>query len=203
LPGIKFIRGTISGSTYPNSSNLTTATSFNMNQFTTISSNNDHTNFAVVKFTIVPTINQTVIIITNGSARPYLLKGGNIEYVNVTPNSVLYSPTLSINVPYIITAYRRGTKRGAIILGNGNRVIIESTFTNQSITGVSTRLSIGGFSTTPSANNDPFEGYIHEFAAFRYALTDQEIFPIEGYLAWKWGLQRSLPTTHPYYKVRP
>jgi hypothetical protein len=202
LPGIKFIRGTISGSTYPNSSNLTTATSFNMNQFTTISSNNDHTNFAVVKFTIDPTINQTVIIITNGSARPYLLKGGNIEYFNGTPNSVLYSPTLSINVPYIITAYRRGTKRGAIILGNGNRVIIESTFTNQ-IMNVTTRLSIGGFSTTPSANNDPFEGYIHEFAAFRYALTDQAIYQIEGYLAWKWGLQRSLPTTHPYYKVRP
>jgi hypothetical protein len=26
---------------------------------------------------------------------------------------------------------------------------------------------------------------------------------IEGYLAWKWGLQNSLPTTHPYYKFRP
>jgi hypothetical protein len=203
LPGIKFSRGAISGSTYPNSSNLTTASSFNMNQFTTINLNNDHTNFAVVKFTIDPTINQTVIQINNANTRHYLLKSTNIEYFNATPNSVVYSPTLSINVPYIITAYRRGTKRGVIVLGNGNRVIIESTFTNQSMTGGSTRLTIGGFSTTPSTNNDPFEGYFHEFVAFRYALTDQAIYQIEGYLAWKWGLQTSLPTTHPYYKIRP
>jgi hypothetical protein len=26
---------------------------------------------------------------------------------------------------------------------------------------------------------------------------------VEGYLAWKWGLQANLPTTHPYYKFRP
>jgi hypothetical protein len=26
---------------------------------------------------------------------------------------------------------------------------------------------------------------------------------VEGYLAWKWGLQNNLPTTHPYYKFRP
>jgi hypothetical protein len=26
---------------------------------------------------------------------------------------------------------------------------------------------------------------------------------MEGYLAWKWGVQRSLPTTHPYYNALP
>ncbi len=26
---------------------------------------------------------------------------------------------------------------------------------------------------------------------------------VEGYLAWKWGLQTSLPSTHPFAKVRP
>ena len=30
-----------------------------------------------------------------------------------------------------------------------------------------------------------------------------EIQRIEGYLAWKWGLQASLPTTHNHYKARP
>jgi hypothetical protein len=204
LPGVRFVQGTISGSNYPNSSNLTTATSFNMNQFTTISSNNDHTNFAVVKFTINPSTNQTAIIITSGTSRPYLLKGSSIEYTaGTTGQSLLYSPALVINVPYIITAYRRGSKRGVIILGNSNRIILETPFSNQSITGTSTRLSMGGFNTTPSLNNDSFEGYIHEFAAFRYALTDQAIYQIEGYLAWKWGLNTSLPTTHPYYKIRP
>jgi hypothetical protein len=203
LPGIKFITGTISGSTYPNSSNLTTAASLNMNQFTTISSNSEYTNFAVVKFTINPATNQTVINIVSSNDRPYLLKGNLVECVAAVVQRIFYSPALTINVPYIITAFRRGLRGGVIVLGNSNRIIIETTFVNQRISGISTRLTIGGYSTTPSSNDDPFEGYIHEFAAFRYALTDQAIYQIEGYLAWKWGLNASLPTTHPYYKVRP
>jgi hypothetical protein len=34
-------------------------------------------------------------------------------------------------------------------------------------------------------------------------LTTTQRQQVEGYLAWKWGLQTALPTTHPYYKVRP
>ena len=43
----------------------------------------------------------------------------------------------------------------------------------------------------------------YELIAFANAVTDIERQQIEGYLAWKWGLQLSLPTTHPYYNVRP
>jgi hypothetical protein len=174
-----------------------------MNQFTTISSNSEYTNFAVVKFTINPATNQSVINIVSSNDRPYLLKNSLVQCVAAVTQSVLYSPALTINVPYIITAFRRVLRGGVIVLGNSNRIIIETTFVNQRISGISTRLTIGGYSATPNSNNNPFEGYIHEFAAFRYALTDQAIYQIEGYLAWKWGLQLSLPTTHPYYKIRP
>jgi hypothetical protein len=34
-------------------------------------------------------------------------------------------------------------------------------------------------------------------------LTTQERQSIEGYLAWKWGIQTSLPVSHPYYSVQP
>jgi hypothetical protein len=34
-------------------------------------------------------------------------------------------------------------------------------------------------------------------------LTTTQRQQVEGYLAWKWGLNASLPTTHPYYKVIP
>lgn len=34
-------------------------------------------------------------------------------------------------------------------------------------------------------------------------LSQSDRQQIEGYLAWKWGIQNSLPTTHPYYKFRP
>lgn len=34
-------------------------------------------------------------------------------------------------------------------------------------------------------------------------LTTSQIERVEGYLAWKWGLQTSLPTNHAYYKYPP
>jgi hypothetical protein len=34
-------------------------------------------------------------------------------------------------------------------------------------------------------------------------LTTSQRQQVEGYLAWKWGLQTNLPSTHPYAKVRP
>ena len=44
-----------------------------------------------------------------------------------------------------------------------------------------------------------FSGYIGDFICFNsnHTLTDQQT--VEGYLACKWGLQKNLPTNHPYY----
>jgi len=43
----------------------------------------------------------------------------------------------------------------------------------------------------------------HELIGFQNALSDIQRQQIEGYLAWKWGINSFLPTTHAYYKVRP
>jgi hypothetical protein len=40
-----------------------------------------------------------------------------------------------------------------------------------------------------------------EFITYNTLLTTTQRQQVEGYLAWKWGLNPSLPTTHPYYKV--
>jgi hypothetical protein len=58
---------------------------------------------------------------------------------------------------------------------------------------------IGGGGT----NSDIFSGNISEILIFRRALTLPEHQQIEGYLAWKWGLQTKLLTTHPYYISAP
>ncbi len=42
-----------------------------------------------------------------------------------------------------------------------------------------------------------------EFMIFNKALSALERQQIEGYLAWKWGLQANLPATHAYAKVPP
>ena len=59
-----------------------------------------------------------------------------------------------------------------------------------------TSLNIGG-----NFNEDQsLDGFIAELVAFPNS-TDQEI--MEGYLAWKWGLQGKLPAGHPYKNSRP
>jgi hypothetical protein len=204
LPGMKFIRGAEDGGTFPNSSNLTTASTFNMNQFTTISSNNEYTNFMVVKFTVDPDNGHTAMVIVSSNDRPYLIKGNLVEYRAGFSQNIVYSPDLDVNTPYIITITRRGSTGRAIIVGNNARNITETSFAeNVQITGSFTRVTMGGYGPNPAGNNDAFEGYIHEFVGFRYALTDQAIYQMEGYLAWKWGLQLSLSETHPYRRIRP
>ena len=47
----------------------------------------------------------------------------------------------------------------------------------------------------------PFTGTITEIIVYSSALTTTQRQQIEGYLAWKWGLQASLPPTHPNYTV--
>lgn len=54
--------------------------------------------------------------------------------------------------------------------------------------------------------NDPDQlmtGNYHEVILYNAVLTTNQRQRVEGYLAWKWGLQNSLPATHPYYKFRP
>jgi hypothetical protein len=46
-------------------------------------------------------------------------------------------------------------------------------------------------------------GYINEVIAYNSVLGTTQRQQVEGYLAWKWGLQASLPTNHPYYGSTP
>jgi hypothetical protein len=57
---------------------------------------------------------------------------------------------------------------------------------------------IGGNYTWPGLNAN-----VYEVLIFNTALTTSQRQQVEGYLAWKWGLQSSLPSTHPYAKFAP
>lgn len=48
-----------------------------------------------------------------------------------------------------------------------------------------------------------FNGIFYEVMVFNFPLSTGGRQYVEGYLAWKWGLQASLPTTHPYYLASP
>ena len=52
-------------------------------------------------------------------------------------------------------------------------------------------------------SSEPWGGYIAEFLIYNSALGGAERQQLEGYLAKKWNLNSLLPTTHPYYKIKP
>lgn len=88
------------------------------------------------------------------------------------------------------------------------------------ITGTSQNVSFESYNSplTPStadANNDTlyigtrgdngtsFQGVFYEILVYNTALSTAEREEVEGYLAWKWGLQAQLPTTHSYFLSYP
>jgi hypothetical protein len=59
-----------------------------------------------------------------------------------------------------------------------------------------------GIDTTGSGKY--YNGYIMEILIFNGVIgLTREFNTIEGYLAWKWGIQSSLPSTHPFAKCPP
>lgn len=46
-----------------------------------------------------------------------------------------------------------------------------------------------------------YNGYFHEVLVYNNSLSTSNRQIIEGYLAWKWGINRLLPTTHPYFNT--
>ena len=48
-----------------------------------------------------------------------------------------------------------------------------------------------------------FKGTVYEIVVYSVALTESQRKRVEGYLAWKWGVQTSLPASHPYARFRP
>tara|TARA_R110000787_G_scaffold108959_1_gene217391 strand:+ start:161 stop:955 length:795 start_codon:yes stop_codon:yes gene_type:complete len=54
-----------------------------------------------------------------------------------------------------------------------------------------------------SAYGQFWDGAIGEVLVFDSALSVDDIQLVEGYLAWKWGLQANLPANHPYKNGAP
>jgi len=59
---------------------------------------------------------------------------------------------------------------------------------------------IGG---TPGVLWGALYANVYEVLIYSSALTTSQRQQTEGYLAWKWGLQRNLPSGHPFYNVPP
>jgi hypothetical protein len=105
-----------------------------------------------------------------------------------------YSSNLSTGTPYLVTARFDGTNKYLGI--NGTYVSNASNDGNFNFTKYS--LCVNSYSNAETGN------YTYgEVLFYQNSLTTTQYQQIEGYLAWKWGVQTSLPTNHPYYSISP
>jgi hypothetical protein len=99
--------------------------------------------------------------------------------------------------PFLASAYNTPGSRGI----NANGGSITSNASSSGPFNLSNYV-IGGPTDTGAAG-EYFIGRVGEVLVYNTALSTDDRQTVEGYLAWKWGLQANLPSTHPYKNKNP
>ena len=113
------------------------------------------------------------------------------RYTTATANTDLNSHVWSFTLPS--TGYGIFTFDGTPGLGNG--------FTASQIAASSSTASFGCYSQNPT--NGAINGYLNEVIIYNTNISSTNQTIMEGYLAWKWGLQGNLPSGHTYKSAAP
>lgn len=111
---------------------------------------------------------------------------------------------LTLNTVQLIEVLFDGTRvffyRNGILL---NTATSGPTLTIQNVTNA-TNNTIGSWRPDGRIQNSGVTNFFFgELIYHNVALTNQQRQSIEGYLAWKWGLQANLPSTHPFKLFPP
>ena len=124
---------------------------------------------------------------------------GTVFYDSATGND-FFTP----NTPHLLTCIHDNANATA---ANKLRVSVDGGTLNGANTSTrdpSTSNPAQAFQLGACGNNVfPMTGYIAEVCVFNSVLSTTNYQLIEGYLAWKWGLQANLPSGHPYKNAAP
>jgi hypothetical protein len=108
---------------------------------------------------------------------------------------------LTYGTPYVSFVEFTGGGANTRYSINGSTSVSSGTIASNTIT--PSTFFLGG-DGPPSGATIQGRFYLSEFIVFSNTLTDTQRQQVEGYLAWKWGLQANLPTsTHPYKAIKP
>jgi hypothetical protein len=137
---------------------------------------------------------------SDGIIGAYIDSSTYLPYIGpsgVTLSLAAYAPSSSIyNVPYIMSFINSADPSLNALTLNGTPLTLEYSQPADSYNTSSMSYIIGN--ANYGTNVDVME------IIFYYGdLSRSQRQRVEGYLAWKWGLQTTLPSSHPYYKIRP
>ena len=117
--------------------------------------------------------------------------GAIIDTASATGSSRIVAQFASVNPAQLYSIFRSGASHYFYQFGSLSASNLSSSGT---VGTTSQTFSIGG----GIADTTFFNSYISEIVIYNIALTAAQRQQVEGYLAWKWGLQANLPPTHPY-----
>ena len=107
---------------------------------------------------------------------------------DITGSHIEYTTAQNTNGTGIYSYFRDGTQIGTNTIGNG-------------VPSATVRMGIGANGAATYDIGGTY--YPYEILIYNQYLGSNDRQTIEGYLAWKWGLQGSLPAGHPYKSASP
>jgi hypothetical protein len=110
---------------------------------------------------------------------------------------------LSVNLPAYSTPFLVQASQNSNIEFIGLNGTLTPSSQNTGVTGNLNLTSYGIGTNTNTADATYWDGFVGEILYYTGAFTTLQIQQIEGYLAWKWGLQGNLPASHPYKNAPP
>jgi hypothetical protein len=135
----------------------------------------------------------------DSSGTPQLRLYGNSGGSNINTVS---GTGVSLSAMYPVIASYTGAANGVISSWiNGNDGTVTTTGINRTISGQG--FAIGAEWTGTAYTNLSAVTSLYEIVVMSNVPTTIQRQQMEGYLAWKWGLQANLPTSHPYKTFTP
>jgi hypothetical protein len=128
---------------------------------------------------------------------PILLYSTNLS-IEAYRAGDMTATAISTGTNYIFTSEFTGSSNNFYVNGNTPASTSSSGSFNISNWGIGYLADYGG--TTDAAY---WKGNFGECVVYFGTLTTAQRQQVEGYLAWKWGLQGNLPSSHAYYKASP
>lgn len=123
-------------------------------------------------------------------------QSGTGTIANYRTSGPLANNAIAANTPFLATSQFNGTN--ALLWFNGTAGTLASSASSGTFN--SLRYGVGNLATP---TGEVWIGFIGEVVLYNTALTTAQRQQVEGYLAWKWGLQGSLPADHPYKNAPP
>ena len=157
-----------------------------------VSINQPLTFFMVGQCTDFSTGNNNAFDSQTGANRVSFGKFGTTNYGSMFAGSEIFSSINFHSTPHLVTAYFSTTNSFEFVNGSATPYVAGTVGTsNLSTLLLANRFLSGGI-------NAAWQGHICEMMWFAGPLLTADRQRVEGYLAWKWGLQSNLPDTHPY-----